>query len=138
MSVTEICLIVIALAAAGVGVVAVVVAIKMVPLIRRFEELATSATRATHRFEGVIEEVHVMVRDVRHVESRVSRAASEILNIVEPSIHTVSSVVGWLRSGLFSLLGQRGSRGRDSLERREDRGPESLRPSREPGEREPS
>lgn len=116
MSVTEICLIVIALAAVAVAVVAAFVATRVVPLFRRYEELAEVATQTTRRLDGLIEDVHVMARDARNVQSRVGNAAKEILNILEPSLHTVSAVVGGLRTGLRAFLGLRGMRGRDTLE----------------------
>jgi hypothetical protein len=107
VSVTEICLIVIALAALTVAAVAAFIGARIVPLIRRFEELGEAATRTTQRLDGLVEEVHVMARDARQVQSRVGSAASEILNILEPSLHTVSAVVGGLRTGLAAFLGLR-------------------------------
>jgi hypothetical protein len=53
---------------------------------------------------------------VKTVQNRVTNVAGDILNILEPSLNTVSLVVNGLRSGLTSLLGIRGSRRRDDLE----------------------
>ena len=125
MSVTEICLVVIALSAVAVAVVAALIASRVLPLIRSYEELAEAATRTTQRLDGLIEEVHVLARDVHQVESRVSNVAKEILNVLEPSLRTVSAVVGVLRSGLSSFLGLGHSRGRDTLQGPGTRGPES-------------
>lgn len=116
VSVTEICLIVIALSALAVGVAAAFVATRLVPLIRRFEELTQRATQSMQRLDGVIEDIHVMARDARNIQSRVGNVAKDILNILEPSLHTVSSVVGGLRSGLAAFLGLRSSRAQDSVE----------------------
>jgi hypothetical protein len=114
VSVTEICLIVIALSALAVGVAAAFVATRVVPLIRRFEELSQLATHTVQRLDAVIEDIHVMAREARNVQSRVGNVAKDILNILEPSIHTVSSVVGGLRTGLAAFLGLRSDRGKDS------------------------
>lgn len=116
MSVTEICLILITLAALTVAAVVAFIATRVAPLIRRYEELAVAATQTTRQIDQLIEDVHVMARDARNVQSRVGNVAKEILNILEPSLHTVSAVVGGLRSGLTAFLGLRGSRGQDTLE----------------------
>jgi predicted PurR-regulated permease PerM len=114
VSVTEICLIVIALSALAVGVAAAFVATRLMPLIQRFEELTQRATQSVQRLDGVIEDIHVMAREARTIQSRVGNVAKDILNILEPSLHTVSSVVGGLRSGLSAFLGLRSERGKDS------------------------
>ena len=116
MSVTEICLAVIALSALAVGGAAAIVAFRIGPLIKQFEDLAEAATRTTKELDGLVADMRVMTRDVKTVQSRVTNVASEILNILEPSLNTVSVVVNGLRSGLTSLLGVRGSRRRDDLE----------------------
>jgi hypothetical protein len=114
VSITEICLIVIALSALAVGVAASFVATRLMPLIRRCEELTQLATHTVQRLDAVIEDVHVMAREARNVQSRVGNVAKDILNILEPSLHTVSSVVGGLRTGLSAFLGLRSERGKDS------------------------
>ena len=116
MSVTEICLVVIALSALAVGAGAVIVATRIGPLVKRLEGLTEAATHTTRELDGLIAEVRVMTREVKTVQSRVTNVASDILNILEPSLNTVSVVVNGLRSGLTSLLGLRGSRRRDDLE----------------------
>ena len=113
MSVTEICLVIIALSALAVAAVAALIATRVMPMIQRYQELAEAATRTTQRLDGVIEEIQVMARDTRNVQSRVGNVAKEILNLIEPSLHTVSAVVGGLRSGLSAFLGLRGSPGQD-------------------------
>jgi predicted PurR-regulated permease PerM len=116
VSVTEICLAVIALSTLAVGAAAAIVAFRIGPLLKQYEELAEAATQTTKELDGLIADVRVMTRDVKNVQSRVTNVASEILNILEPSLNTVSVVVSGLRSGLTSLLGIRGSRRRDNLE----------------------
>jgi predicted PurR-regulated permease PerM len=116
VSITEICLIVIALSALAVGVAAAFVATRLLPLIRRFEELTQRATQSVQRLDGVIEDIHLMARDARNIQSRVGNVAKDLLNILEPTVHTVSSVVGGLRSGLAAFLGLRASRAQDSVE----------------------
>ena len=116
MSVTEICLSIIALSVVAVAVAAAIVASRIGPLLKRYEDLAEAATQTTKELDGLIADVRVMTRDVKTVQSRVTNVASEILNILEPSLNTVSVVVNGLRSGLTSLLGVRGSRRRDNLE----------------------
>lgn len=116
MSVTEISLAIIALSAVAVAVVAAIVASRIGPLVKRYEELAEAATRTTKELDGLIADVRVLTRDVKTVQSRVTNVASEILNILEPSLSTVSVVVNGLRSGLTTLLGIRGARRRDDLE----------------------
>ena len=116
MTVIEICLVVIALSAIAVAGVAAILATRIGPLVKQFEELAQAATKTTKELDGLIADVRVLTRDVKTVQSRVTNVASDILNILEPSLNTVSLVVNGLRSGLTSLLGLRGSRRRDNLE----------------------
>ncbi|HEU5311095.1 MAG TPA: hypothetical protein VFV24_06545, partial [Candidatus Eisenbacteria bacterium] len=93
-----------------------IVAFRIGPLIKQFEDLAEAATQTTKELDGLVADMRVMTRDVKTVQSRVTNVASEILNILEPSLNTVNLVVNGLRSGLTSLLGVRGSRRRDDLE----------------------
>ena len=116
MTVIEVCLVVIALSAIAVAGVAAILATRIGPLVRQFEELAEAATKTTKELDGLIADVRVLTRDVKTVQSRVTNVASEILNILEPSLSTVGLVVNGLRSGLTSLLGLRGSRRRENLE----------------------
>lgn len=122
MSLTEVCLIVIALSAVAVGAAAVFVASRVVPLMRRFEDLAVSAKETVQKVDALVADMQSMARDARHTQSRIGNLTSEILNILEPSVNTVSAVVGVLRSGLTSLLGIRGSRGRDTFDDPRDSG----------------
>jgi hypothetical protein len=116
VSVTEICLVIIALSAVAIAAVAAILATLIGPLVKRFDELAQAATQTTRELDGLIADMRVMTRDMKTVQSRVSNVASDILNILEPSLNTVSVVVNGLRSGLSALLGLRGSRRRDNLE----------------------
>lgn len=116
MSITEICLAIIALSALAVGAAAAIVAFRIGPLIKQFGGLVEAATRTVKELDGLVADVRVMTRDVKTVQSRVTNAASDILNILEPSLSTVNVVVNGLWSGLTSLLGLRGSRRRDDLE----------------------
>jgi uncharacterized protein YoxC len=109
VTITEICLVIIALSALCVGGAAIFIATRVTPLVQRFEQLAETANQTVERLNGLIEELRTMAREVQHVQSRVTNVASEILNILQPSVKTISTVVGVLRSGLTSLLGLKGS-----------------------------
>ena len=122
MTISDVCLVIIALAAIAVGASAIFIATRVIPLVQRFERLAELATQTTEHLNHVLNEIRVVVRDVHQVQSRITHVAGEVLNILEPSVNTISTVVGVLRSGLSALLGIKGSRRHDKLDNPRDSG----------------
>jgi hypothetical protein len=120
MSVSEVSLLAIAIANAAIAVVCVVVATRLLPLLRQSALALRRSRRTLRRLGRVSRELEYIAHDARLLEGRVSRSAHGVLDQVEPILGAVRGLVAGTRTGLGSLLsgnGDKPGRGRGRLER---------------------
>ncbi len=98
----------VALAAVATAIATIVLVRRLLPLIRRTDELARNANATVVRLEGVTREAEAMVHGARSVESRVTSTVHGLLDQVEPPLRTLGSLVAAVRAGAAVWLNARG------------------------------
>lgn len=121
MSITEISLLAIALGTLTCGAVAIIVARRMLPVLRRSERTLRRSRRTLRRLGRMTRDLEVMTRDARVLEGRVARSAHGVLDQVEPLTAVLRGLAVGTRAGLGSLFSTNGHGPRRGRRRRFDR-----------------
>lgn len=110
MSVADVSLLAIAIANATVAVVCVVVAVRLLPVLRQSRLALHRSQRVLRRLGHVTRELEYIMHDARRLEGRVARNAHGVLDQVEPILGAVRGLVAGTRTGLGSLLAGNGDK----------------------------
>ncbi len=122
MTVSEFSLLVIAMAAVTGCVVAIVVARRLLPVLRRSDLVLRRSRQTLRRIQRVTRELEFIARDARQLEGRVSRSAHAALDQIDPILGALRGVVAGTRTGLGALFSSSngtkpgGRRGRHRIE----------------------
>ena len=114
MTVTEICLVLMAAALVALAVAGVIAVVRLLPLLRKLDGLTDSMTETTRRFDDLLEETSAIVRDAGRLERRAGDLVHTVLDSFEPTVRAVASVASGLRAALSVFLGG-GERERPSV-----------------------
>ena len=104
MTITEICLIVIALCTLVLTTGAVIALLKLAPLARSLDALAGECRALVQRLQEVTAEVRGMVRDARDVEARAAGLVRGVLDRVEPPLQQLGAVIGGVSTAVSALV----------------------------------
>jgi hypothetical protein len=121
MTLAEFSFLVMALASATIAIVAVVIAVRLLPVLRQSDLFLRRSRRTLRRVNRVTRELELIARDARMIESRVARSAHGLLDQVEPMLGVLRGVMAGARSGLgtlFSPNGEKAAERRDPLSTR--------------------
>lgn len=103
MTVTEVALVVIAIAAACTGAAAVITALRLGAVSRQLEPLLADARATLRRVDAIAGELELVVRDARRLEGRLN-------TVVEGPLRAAAALVQGLGAGLTSLIFRRSHR----------------------------
>lgn len=122
MNVTETSLLGIAIANTVVAIVCVIVAVRLLPVLRQARRTLRRSQRVLGRLGRMTRELEYIAQDARQLEGRVARSAHGVLDQVEPILGALRGVIAGTRSGLGTLFSRNGvrsgrRRGRPDLER---------------------
>jgi hypothetical protein len=117
MSTIEVSVILLTAIAAVVGVLAVVVTVRLVPVLRAYEALARDARETLGRIDRIAGDLERTSGDMSRIERRVAGSLDRVMDQVEPPIRTVAALIAGVRGAARVLIG-----GRRPKEGREDPG----------------
>jgi uncharacterized protein YoxC len=103
MTVTEVCLIVIALSTFALAVVVATLVARMLPVARSLDALAGEGRALVQRLQGVTGEVEAMVRDARRTEERAAGFVRGVIDRIEPPLHQLASVIAGVGAAVSML-----------------------------------
>lgn len=110
MTVTEYCLITIALFIAMNTVAMIVIVMRIVPLLNSLETLLIDAATTTKKANELTSELTHVAQDLRRTQARVTGVVSVALDQIEPPVHQAAALIAGVRAGLGALLGNRNRR----------------------------
>lgn len=111
MSTIEVFLLALTVVAVIVGVLAVVITVRLVPLLRAYEALARDAQGALDRFDRIAGDLERVSGDLRRIERRVAGSVDRVMDQVEPPIRTLAAVMAGVRGAARAFVGARQARG---------------------------
>ena len=103
MTVTEICLILIALCQLAIAICFIVLFLRFLPLSRSIGALTEDGQSLVHRLHGVTGELEAVVQDVRRVEERATGMVRGVIDRVEPPLHQLTAVIAGVSAGISAL-----------------------------------
>lgn len=123
MTVTEWSHVVVAGSAAAIAITTLVVASRLMPLLRRLDEAAVELRAVLERLRHVATDLESVSRDARYTGSRVSDSVHRLLDQAEPPLRTLAAAIAGARAGLSALVRGRPGADGDSRDGRSSRGP---------------
>jgi len=122
MTISEFSFLLIAVSTLAISIVAIVLARRLLPVLRQSELTLRQSRRTLRRLHHVTGELESMTHDARLLEGRLARTAHGVLDQVEPVMGAVRGLVAGARAGLGSLFSANGDtpgrrRGRHPIER---------------------
>ena len=103
MTVTEICLVVIALCMLAITGGLVVLLMRLLPLARSVDALTQEGQSLVRRLHGVTGEIEAVVQDVRRVEERAMGVVRGVIDRIEPPLHQLAAVLTGVSAGIAAL-----------------------------------
>jgi len=108
MTISEVSLLIVAIAAVTTCITVLYVGRRMLPVLRRSDRLLRRSNRTMRRVNAIAYDLEDMARDARRLEGRFAKSAHGLLDDVEPLWRALRAVLAGTRTGIGTLFTHNG------------------------------